>query len=262
MMLTQTSCFLPSYKREKLGSFTLIELLVVIAIIAILAAMLLPALQQARETAKRIKCAANVKQVGTCFFTYSMDFGGMAPAHMYTTFQGGTTKINWIDLMRNINGYIPADKVKSGTPTPGSILACPSGLELKQIDDISTHIGINSQMNAPRAGGGYYTAYKDRATHGAGKKAWSCDALKAYVKVETIDRPSQIAQVGDAAQHQYRMAIRFLDNNTIDAYRHNGGINVGFWDGHVEHALMTKFTPIPESTSTWDKDAWWKWPWW
>ncbi len=65
--------FLPSH-------FTLVELLVVVAIIAILAALLLPALSKARDVALQTECMNNLKQVGTLAYLYAHDYDGYWPA--------------------------------------------------------------------------------------------------------------------------------------------------------------------------------------
>ncbi len=67
--------------RKRKKGFTLIELLVVIAIIAILAAMLLPALSKATEQARRRVCLNNLKQLGLLLNIYAQDWGGWFPCH-------------------------------------------------------------------------------------------------------------------------------------------------------------------------------------
>jgi len=66
--------------KQKEKGFTLIELLVVIAIIAILAGMLLPALNQAKEKAKQADCTSKLSQIGKAFFQYAMSFDDAYPA--------------------------------------------------------------------------------------------------------------------------------------------------------------------------------------
>src|SRR4051812_40038845 len=67
----------PSRKRS---AFTLVELLVVIGIIALLIGMLLPALNKARESARQVKCLANMKGIAIAFVQYAGDNKGVMPA--------------------------------------------------------------------------------------------------------------------------------------------------------------------------------------
>lgn len=140
--------------KSKTG-FTLIELLVVIAIIAILAALLLPALSQAKERAKIIHCASNLKQVGDALVIYAGDNRDFYPAAPDPNVTSGDYSATTGGDLWDIPNAVGTEFLQSGGNK--TILFCPSSYASKDFTSMDyVNYWWNYNSSAPNTTSGAY----------------------------------------------------------------------------------------------------------
>ena len=212
--------------------FSLVELLVVIAILAILASMLLPALNKAKEMAKSSLCISNLRQVSLAFFSYASDSGDyLPPVNSGIPGSAASTDYNWYTNILNTNGYLDAKNIAANGRCTEGVWLCPS---------------TSSELVGTYSSGGYGVnqthlfGFAGRTTVDSDKPFLS----KGSLKISSVKQPSNMITVADShfiatpvyAVNVFNCPCKSWGGGAEGAARHNG-VNCSFMDGHVNKEI-------------------------
>ena len=201
-------------RRVKQDCFTLIELLVVIAIIAILAGMLLPTLQQARERGRTASCTANMKEISRMSEFYSNEWDGVA-VQLYNKAYGSDSGRPW-----------PATFYHSKYLTRKDIFACPSRTDWKYYKELV--INQWGEDSAPYARWSHY---------GANSRIVKSPGSVPYKLSNTVNPSGKVIFGETVLSSDAKRGYYAFNHKTSDGRLHNSHIkksNVIFVDGHLE----------------------------